>query len=85
MLRDAVKATQDEAGWALVGKLGTHIGNKLSFDARNYGYPSLSKLLAAIQAFEFRDEGTSRVAVRDKRMKKAASPQSTSAAMPPPK
>lgn len=85
MLRDAVKATQDEAGWALVGKLGTHIGNKLSFDARNYGYPSLSKLLAAIQAFEFRDEGTSRVAVRDKRLKKAASPQSISAAMPPPK
>ena len=70
MLRDAVKATQDEAGWASVGKVGTHIGNKLSFDARNYGYPTLSKLLAAIQAFEFRDEGTSRVAVRDKRTKK---------------
>lgn len=78
MLRDAVKATQDEAGWALVGKLGTHIGNKLSFDARNYGYSSLSKLLAAIQAFEFRDEGTSRVAVRDKRMKKTATSPSSS-------
>lgn len=76
MLRDAVKATQDEAGWALVGKVGTHIGNKLSFDARNYGYPSLSKLLAAIQAFEFRDEGTSRVAVRDKRAKKMPAVQS---------
>lgn len=73
MLRDAVKATQDEAGWAAVGKVGTHIGNKLSFDARNYGYSSLSKLLAAIQAFDFRDEGTSRVAVRDKRAKKAGS------------
>jgi hypothetical protein len=47
--------------------VGTQIGNKTSFDARNYGYATLSKLLAATQAFEFRDEGTSRVAVRDKR------------------
>ena len=73
MLRDAVNATQDEAGWASVGAVGTHIGNKLSFDARNYGYATLSKLLAAVQEFEFRDEGTSRVAVRAKRPKKAVS------------
>ncbi|KGH11453.1 NYN domain-containing protein [Comamonas thiooxydans] len=67
MLRDAVKATQDEAGWARVAAVGTHIGNKLSFDARNYGYASLTKLMAATQAFELRDEGTARVAVRDLR------------------
>lgn len=66
MLRDAVHATQDESGWARVGAVGTHIGNKLSFDARNYGYATLSKLLQATQAFELRDEGTSRVAVRDR-------------------
>lgn len=65
MLRDAVKATQDETGWARVAAVGTHIGNKLSFDARNYGYATLTKLLAATQAFELRDEGTARVAVRD--------------------
>ena len=67
LLRYAVQASQDEAGWAHVGAVGTQIGNKVSFDPRNYGYSSLSKLLAATQAFEFRDEGTSRVAVRDKR------------------
>ena len=67
MLRDAVKAMQDEAGWARVSAVGTHIGNKLSFDARNYGYASLTKLMAATQAFELRDEGSARVAVRDKR------------------
>ena len=67
MLRDAVKAMQDETGWARVSAVGTHIGNKLSFDARNYGYASLTKLMAATQAFELRDEGTARVAVRDKR------------------
>lgn len=67
LLRDAVQAMQDEEGWAPVGALGTQIANKASFDARNYGYATLSKLLVATQAFEMRDEGTSRVAVRDKR------------------
>ena len=74
LLRDAVQACADETGWARVGAVGTQIGNKTSFDARNYGYASLSKLLAATQAFEFRDEGTSRVAVRDKRAARAPAP-----------
>jgi hypothetical protein len=73
MLRSAVNATQDESGWAHVGAVGAQIGNKASFDARNYGYATLTKLLAATQAFEMRDEGTSRVAVRDKRVVKAQS------------
>ena len=67
LLRDAVNATADESGWAKVGAIGTQISNKASFDARNYGYATLSKLLVAIEAFDFRDEGTSRVSVRDKR------------------
>ena len=71
LLRDAVQAMQDEEGWASVGALGTQIANKASFDARNYGYATLSKLLAATQAFEMRDEGTSRVAVRGKWAHKA--------------
>lgn len=68
LLRDAVKAMQDEQGWALIGAISTQISNKASFDARNYGYATLSKLLAATQAFEMKEEGTSRVAVRDKRL-----------------
>ena len=67
LLRDAVKAVQGEDGWAKVGAVGTQIANKTPFDARNYGYATLTKLLAATQAFEMRDEGTPRVAVRDKR------------------
>lgn len=66
LLRDAVHAVQDESGWAKVGAVGTQISNKASFDPRNYGYATLSKLLAATEAFEWRDESTSRVAVRDK-------------------
>jgi uncharacterized protein (TIGR00288 family) len=60
LLRDAVHASQDEDGWASVSAIGTQINNKTSFDPRNYGYATLSQLLAATQAFEFRDEGSSR-------------------------
>ena len=67
LLRDAVQGSADEDGWARVGAVGTQIANKTSFDARNYGYASLTKLLAATQAFDLRAEGTSQVAVRDKR------------------
>ena len=67
LLRNAVTASADEDGWALVGTVGQHISNQSSFDPRNYGYASLSKLLAASQLFEFRDEGTGAVAVRDTR------------------
>ena len=63
-LRSAVQANADEAGWVRVGELGHQIANKESFDARNYGYGTLSKLLVATDAFELRDEGTSRVAAR---------------------
>jgi uncharacterized protein (TIGR00288 family) len=79
LLRLAVQASEDETGWARVGAVGTQIGNKTSFDPRNYGYATLSKLLAATQAFEFRDEGTSRVAVRDKRGVRAVPSSSSSA------
>ena len=67
LLRDAVAAVQDETGWAKVGAVGTQISNKASFDARNYVYPTLTKLMTATEAFDFRDEATSRVSVRDKR------------------
>lgn len=72
LLRNAVQASQDESGWARVGAVGQQIGNKTSFDSRNYGYATLTKLLNATQSFELRDEGTSRVSVRDKRAADAA-------------
>lgn len=72
LLREAAQASKDEGGWAKVGAMGQQIANKTSFDPRNYGYATLSKLLAATQDFEFRDEGTSQVAVRSKRAAKPA-------------
>jgi uncharacterized protein (TIGR00288 family) len=73
LLRGAVIACEDEDGWARVGPVGTNIGNKASFDSRNYGYATLTKLLAATGVFDLRDEGTSKVSVRDKRHFLAAS------------
>ena len=70
LLRNAVKVSADEDGWALVGSVGQHISNQSSFDPRNYGYASLSKLLAATQLFEFKDEGTGSVAVRENRRRR---------------
>jgi len=71
LLRNAVTAASDESGWAKVGAVGQQIGNQASFDSRNYGYATLSKLLIASQLFEVANEGTSQVAVRDKRQVKA--------------
>ena len=70
LLRNAVQAAADESGWARVGAVGQQIGNQASFDSRNYGYATLTKLLAATQLFELAHEGTSQVSVRDKRQAK---------------
>lgn len=72
LLRSAVQALQDDAGWVPVSALRTQIGNKASFDPRNYGYTTLTKLLVAVEEFEFKNEGTSLVAVRAKKVACAA-------------
>lgn len=70
LLRNAALGVADENGWARVGEVGQHIANQSSFDPRNYGYATLSKLLFATQLFEVANEGTSAVAIRDKRQAK---------------
>jgi uncharacterized protein (TIGR00288 family) len=72
LLRNAVQAAANDEGWARVGAVGTQIANQASFDHRNYGYATLTKLLVATQLFELADEGKSTVAVRDKRLGKPA-------------
>lgn len=54
MLRNAVEAAGEEDGWALLGAVGSQIGNQASFDPRNYGYRKLSDLIDAIGLFELR-------------------------------
>ena len=68
LLRNAVQAAADDEGWARVGAVGNQIGNQASFDHRNYGYATLTKLLVATQLFDVTDEGRPTVRVRDKRL-----------------
>jgi uncharacterized LabA/DUF88 family protein len=54
MLRNAVEAQADADGWAALGGVGSHISNQGSFDSRNYGFPKLGDLFAAIDLFEIK-------------------------------
>ena len=74
LLRNAVEAAAGDDGWARLGVVGKQIGNQASFDPRNYGYATLGKLIAATQLFETKDEGTSTVAIRDRRQARSAAP-----------
>lgn len=67
LLRNAISGSADDSGWARVGTVGSHIANQSSFDPRNYGYASLTKLLRAIDLFELKGEGSPVVSVRDVR------------------
>ena len=61
------------------------IANQSSFDHRNYGYATLSKLLIATDLFDVRGEGTGGVAVRDKRLaapKKVSDPEGEEVTQP---
>ena len=66
LLRNAVSRAADDDGWALVSTVGNGISNQSSFDSRNHGYSSLSKLLKATELFDVRTVGNA-MAVRDKR------------------
>lgn len=70
LLRKAVAAAQDGSGWATVSAVRLQLGDKVSFDVRAHGFPTLTKLLEATAEFELRDAGTPQVAVR-------ANPQTT--------
>jgi len=72
LLRNAVEAAAGESGWARVGAVGQQIGNQASFDPRNYGYATLTKLLKATDLFQLDKEGTSEVSVRDIRQARGA-------------
>ncbi len=70
LLRNSIAAAADDDGWALVGTVVSRIRNQSSEDPRNYGYATWTKLIKAIDLFELKDEGTSAIAVSDKRTKK---------------
>ncbi len=55
-LRNAVKSSADEEGWANLGTVGTRISNEGPFDHRTYGFKKLVDLFEAIDLFEVKRE-----------------------------
>jgi uncharacterized LabA/DUF88 family protein len=67
LLRKAIDAASDEAGWAHLGSVGTIITNTApDFDPRSYGFPKLSDLVRATELFEI-EKRDKAVLVRDGR------------------
>lgn len=71
LLRGVAETAKGDDGWSLLGMVGNYIANRGPFDARNYGYPNLSGLIEATEAFEIRRVGKL-VYVRAKPTKSAA-------------
>ncbi|MCX6349437.1 MAG: NYN domain-containing protein [Candidatus Aureabacteria bacterium] len=75
LLRGAIEAASDDAGWAHLAAVGSNIAKQApDFDPRNYGYKRLRELLAATQLFDLDErrlsDGVSRaIYLRDKRKK----------------
>ena len=69
LLRVAIEACSDEAGWANLGLVGTYISKTANdFDPRNYGFAKLSGLIVAIGLFEV-ERRENKVYVRESRKK----------------
>jgi len=69
LIRDAISGTESEEGWAKLSKVGAHISNHASFDARNLGYARLSDLIEAIGLFEIRRDDNMHFEVRNGKRK----------------
>lgn len=65
-LSDAVQRAGGKDGWARVQVVRSRLGSRQSFSSRDYGHATLSKLLKAAGRFEFRDEGSPAIMVREK-------------------
>jgi uncharacterized LabA/DUF88 family protein len=75
LLRNAVEASSDDSGWAMLAHVGSNIAKQSpEFDSRNYGYAKLGELVAATRLFNIEerpisDTGAKALYVRDKRIK----------------
>ena len=73
LVRNAIKASSDDSGWAHLAPVGSHIAKQSpEFDPRNYGYSKLGELIKAMKLFEVEErsvgQGQSKaIFVKDKR------------------
>ena len=75
LLRNAVEASSDESGWALLSSVGSNIAKQTpEFDPRNYGYKKLGELASGTKLFQVQERtvgnGPSKsIYLKDKRKK----------------
>ncbi len=75
LLRNAVEASSDDSGCALLAPVGSNIAKQApDFDPRNYGYKKLGELIAATKLFEIEDRRvgdrqSKAIYIKDKRKK----------------
>lgn len=61
IIASAIDAVSKDDGWATLSAVGSHINkNNSSFDARNFGYSKLGKLVNALSYVEVEDRGGNR-------------------------
>ena len=66
-LRNAVKESADEDGWAALGPVGSRISNQGPFDHRTYGFQKLSDMFEAIDLFDvMKNKQANRTTIRVK-------------------
>jgi uncharacterized protein (TIGR00288 family) len=70
LLRQAIEATEDDEGWAVLSSVGKNISNRTSFDCRNYGFRNLSSLFKEVDLFELKLAQGGTYMVRDARKSK---------------
>lgn len=64
LLTDAIRNNADKQGWARVGVVANHMRQHHGQAAKDHGKASWTKVLESQPGFEFRDKGTTSVAVR---------------------
>ncbi len=75
LLRNAVEASSDDSGWALLSSVGSNIAKQTpEFDPRNYGYKKLGELASGTKLFQVEERtvgnGPSKsIYLKDKRKK----------------
>lgn len=64
MLADAIGKNADKQGWARVNAVANHMRQHHGQQAKDHGKATWTKVLKSLPGYEFRNEGTTSVAVR---------------------
>ena len=66
LLAGAIAKNADKQGWARVSAVANHMRQHHGQAAKDHGKATWTKVLKALPGYEFRNEGTTNVAVRVK-------------------